>query len=150
MEIYFYTDELELKRVDSKIIPTFNRNHIYATFEFDEEWKDLCKYALFVAPNGDKYIVYLGYGKDKYCLIPNEVLQNAFFNVSVFADDLLTSTQVTVMLSPSGYSLDLDNIDLDEDSNVYIANDDLIRQLNEDDLFIQPGKKFEKEEHPYY
>lgn len=151
MNILFQLKDLELKRIDNKKIPAFNRNHIHVTFDFDTEWAELCKYALFVAPNDKKYVVYLGYGKERSCLVPNDVLTNAFFSVSVFADDLLISTQEKVLLYPSGYSLDIDDLDLEESQNVFISNDDDIQyhRNDEDYLFIQPGKEFERKEHPY-
>ena len=69
MDILFELHDLVLHRIDDNKIPTFNRNHIYAIFYFDKEWMDLCKYALFVTPNEEKYVVYLGYGKEKRCLL---------------------------------------------------------------------------------
>lgn len=149
MDILFQLKDLELTRIDDKKIPAFNRNHIYALFDFDIEWADLCKYALFVTPNNEKYVVYLGYGKEKKCLIPNDVMMSAFFSVSVFADDLLVSTQEKVLLYPSGYSLEIDSLDLDEDKNVFASNNEDYYHNNNEYMFIRPGKEFEKREHPY-
>lgn len=150
MDILFELHDLVLHRIDDNKIPTFNRNHIYAIFYFDEEWMDLCKYALFVTPNEEKYVIYLGYGKEKRCIIPNEVLTNTFFGVSVFADDLLVSTQENILLSPSGYSFDIDELDLEETTNAVITTiDDYtdLHKYDEEPPYIRPGKEFEKEEH---
>lgn len=152
MDILFCIHELVLERLDDRKIPNFNRNHIYAVFDFDKEWKDLEKYALFVAPNDEKYVVYLGYGKEKRCLIPNEILKNAFFGVSVFADDLLVSTQERVLLSPSGYSADIDDLDLEDSQNVIINNIDEDYDLHRNDeefFYFRQNKHLHKEEHLY-
>ena len=141
MNILFQLNGLELQRVDENKIPAFNRNHIYVIFDFDEEWVELCKYALFVTPNNEKYVIYLGYGKERQCLIPNEVMTNAFFSVSVFADDLLISTQEKVLLYPSGYSLDIDDLDLESELNVSVSNEDVNYHRNDEEyLFIRHGK----------
>lgn len=149
MKINFMLDNLELIRLDDNKIPNFNRNHIYATFDFDEEWKELEKYALFVSANGEKYISYLGYGKDRECKVPNEVLMGAYFGVSVFADDLLVSTQQNVLLYSSGYSIDIDELDLENDVKVNTVTDDYIRRLSEDYIIPRENKKLHKKEHLY-
>lgn len=149
MKIHFKLNELEIERLDDKKIPNFNRNHIYATFDFDKEWIELEKYALFVSAKGDKYVVYLGYGKNKQCLIPNEVMMGAFFKVSVFADDLVVSTQQNVLLFSSGYSLDIDDLDLESDNNVLDASDEVVHRLTEDYVIIRQNKELHREEHLY-
>lgn len=149
MKIHFKLNGLELSRLDEKKIPNFNRNHIYATFDFDEEWIDLEKYALFEAGNGDKYIVHLGYGKDKECLIPNDVLTGALFKVSVFADDLLISTQTNVLLFSSGYSSDIDDLDLERSDRITEANDEDIHRTTEDYLIPRFNNELHKREHLY-
>lgn len=145
----FEIKKQEIKRIDDDKIASFSRNHIHATFDFDELWKDLRKFALFVTPNDKKYIVDLGYGKELSCIVPSEILQAAYFKVSCFADDLLTTIQETVLVYPSGYSSEIDDLDLDSE-NVSVSNNDgeIIHRINFDDIcFIRPQKEFEKHEH---
>ena len=146
----FKIEKQEIKRIDDDKIASFSRNYIYAIFDFDRVWKDLRKFALFVTPNQKKYIVDLGYGKELSCTVPSEVLQAAYFKVSCFADDLLTTTQETVLIYPSGYSNDIDDLDLEsENASVSNNNDgEIIHRLKYDDIcFIRPQKEFEKKEH---
>ena len=147
----FEIHKQELKRIDDNKIASFTRNYIYATFIFDILWKDLRKFALFVTPDEKKYIVDLGYGHQIKCKVPSEVLENSFFKVSCFADDLLTTTQETVMVYPSGYSHDIDDLDLDS-SNVTSSNDDIdeIHLIRFDEAcFIRQQKQLLKDEHLY-
>lgn len=149
MSLVFCLDGQILNRIDNHKIATFTRNYATTTFVFDKLWIDLEKFALFVSPDNDKYVVELGYGKELTCIIPEEVLQNAFFKVSVFADDLITSTQETVLVQPSGYSFDIDDGNMVVESNTLTT--DIIHRINlEDDVCIRPGKKFERDEHPYF
>lgn len=148
MNLMFKLQKQKLIRLDEEEIASFARNYIHVTFDFDEVWMNLKKYALFVAPNEDRYVVKLGYGKKLSCTIPNEVLQNSFFNISVFADDLLTSTQETILISSSGYILDLD--DMDED-DVYESNIETQyrRKKHYDEECDGRYNIFEIAEHPY-
>lgn len=145
----FKIKKQEISRIDDNKVASFSRNYIHATFYFDRFWKDLRKFALFVTPNDDKYIVDLKYGQTIRCIVPQEVLQCSFFKVSCFADDLLTTTQETVMVYSSGYSLEIDDIDLDDDENasIVIDDDEIHRIIFDEACFIRPQKEFEKKEH---
>lgn len=147
----FEIHKQEIKRIDDDKIASFTRNHIHAIFHFDKYWKDLRKFALFVTPNDEKYIVDLQYGQTIGCVVPSEVLENSYFKVSCFADDLLTTIQETVMVYPSGYSHEIDDFDLDGD-NVSSSNDnDEIHRIRYDEAcFIRPQKEFEKREHIHW
>lgn len=150
MNLKFKLDKQKLIRLDDEEIATYTRNYIHITFIFDEVWCNLKKYALFVTPNQSRYVVSLGYGKEITCFIPNEVLENAFFKVSVFADDLLTSTQQTVLVSDSGYIPDIDDMEEDEviTTNV-ISFSDGRRKKNCDEDRNERLNRFEISEHPY-
>ena len=150
MNLKFIVNGQKLSRIDDVEIAGFARNYIHVTVDFDYNWKDLEKYALFVTPNDNRYVVNLGYGKVLSCQIPNDVLEFAYFKFSVFAGDLLTSTQETVIVSSSGYILDLD--DLDEDGIIQ-SNVDLDityhRNRYDDECVPLRRKKFIEDEHPY-
>ncbi len=149
MTLVFTLNKQKLTRQDDEEIATYSRNYIHVTFIFDELWYNLKKYALFVAPNEDRYVVKLGYGKKLSCSIPNEILENAFFKVSVFADDLLTSTQETVLVSSSGYIPEIDNMDEEDvlESNTIKLFSSQKKNFDEDRN--ERLNKFEIAEHPY-
>lgn len=148
IKMKFKIHKQEIERIDDDKIASFSRNHIHATFIFDKLWKDLRKFALFVTPNDKKYIVDLGYGQTIKCIVPDEALEGSFFKVSCFADDLLTTIQETVLVYPSGYSYDIDDLDL-EDENVTSSNDNIEfrKRRFDEDCFVRPQKLFEKQEH---
>ena len=149
MNLKFKLNKQKLIRLDDEEIATYARNYVDVTFDFDEVWCDLKKYALFVTPNDNRYVVKLGYGKILTTLIPNEVLQNAFFKVSVFADDLLTSTQQTVLVSPSGYISDIDDMDEDDIIEGKVFNYNQPRKKHYDEDIDERVNNFEISEHPH-
>ena len=153
MTLVFTLNKQKLKQLDDDEIAGYTRNHIGVKFIFDKLWCNLQKYALFSTPNGTKYVVKLGYGKERSCDIPDEILQNVYFRVSVFADDLLTSTTETVLVSSSGYTSEIDDMDM-EDGNVLESNTSDItvysRKKHFDEECNERLNKFEIAEHPYY
>lgn len=149
MSLKFKLNKQKLTRIDDEEIATYARNYIHATFDFDELWCNLKKYALFVTPNNNRHVVKLGYGKKITCLIPNEVLENAFFRISVFADDLLTSTQETILVSSSGYIPEIDDMEEDEvlEGKTTYYNEPRKKYYDED--IDERLNRFEIAEHPY-
>lgn len=149
MNLEFELKKQKLIRLDDEEIATYARNYIHVTFNFDKVWCDLKKYALFVTPNSNRYVVKLGYGKRITCSIPNEVLENAYFKISVFADDLLTSTQETVLVSASGYIPEIDDMDEDEVLETQILFSEKPRKKHFDEDLDERVNRFEIAEHPY-
>jgi hypothetical protein len=149
MNLEFELKKQKLIRLDDEEIATYARNYIHVTFNFDKVWCDLKKYALFVTPNNNRYVVRLGYGKKITCSIPNEVLENAYFKISVFADDLLTSTQETVLVSASGYIPEIDDMDEDEVLETQILFSEKSRKKHFDEDIDERVNRFEIAEHPY-
>lgn len=151
MNLRFQLNKQKLTRIDDEEIATYARNYVDATFIFDEVWYNLKKYAIFVTPNKNRYVVKLGYGKELTCFIPNEVLENPSFKVSVFANDLLTSTQETVLVSNSGYIPEIDDMDEDEiiDGQTYLSFENGIRKKHYDEDIDERLNRFEIAEHPY-
>ena len=149
MNLRFQLNKQKLSRIDDEEIATYARNYVDVTFDFDEIWYDLKKYVLFVTPNDEHYVVKLGYGKILSCLIPNEVLKNAFFKISVFADDLLTSTQETILVSGSGYIPDIDDMDEDEVIESTKSFTQETRKKYFDEEKEERLNRFEIAEHPY-
>lgn len=149
MNLKFKINKQNLIRVDENKIAGFARNYIYITFDFDKHWIDLLKYALFVQPDGTRQVVELGYGKELSCQIPNEVLKNTFFKISVFAGDLLTTQQQMVLISPSGYVDEID--DMDEDEILKSKTNDFIplNKHKDDEFFLERRDHYEMKEHPY-
>lgn len=147
MTLYFRTEKQKLIRCDDEEIASFSRNYIHVTITFDKLWYNLKKYCLFITPDESRYVVKLGYGKQLSCKIPEEVLQNSYFNMSVFADDLLTSTQETILVSSSGYISEIDNIDEEDVIESNIEN--YVRQKHYDEDLGGRANRFEIAEHPY-
>lgn len=148
MNLQFKLKKQKLIRIDDEEIATFSRNYIDVTFDFDEVWANLKKYCLFVTPDESKYVVKLGYGKVLSCKVPNEVLENAFFKISVFADDLLTSTQEMVLVSSSGYTSEIDDLDDGEVIEGTLNINEGRRKHYDEDL-DERCNIFEIAEHPY-
>ena len=148
MNLFFSVKGQKLSRINNEKIAGFSRNYIHAIFNFDKVWINLLKYAIFTEPNGTKHVVNLGYGKTLQCRIPDDVLKNTFFKVSVFADDLLTSTDETIIVSPSGYVSEID--DLEEGDSIEGKSEyDYIPWENFDEYFNERKDYFERAEHPY-
>lgn len=152
MTLFFKIKGQKLQRDDEEVVAGYARNHIDVMFEFDKFWMELLKYALFTEPDGTKYVVELGYGQALSCKIPNEVLKNSYFYISIFANDLLTTTQEMILVMPSGYIDDLDDLDegdVIKDSSLDI---DLIldnKKNVDEDYYYCRRNRFERREHPY-
>lgn len=151
MTLFFKICGQKLKRQDDEVIAGYARNYIDVIFDFDKLWIDLLKYALFIEPNGTRHVVELGYGKTLSCKIPNDILKNSYFYVSVFAGDLLTSTQEMVLIAPSGYTSDLDDLDegeviKDSSSEVILDNK---KNVEDEGYYWGRRNRFERREHPY-
>lgn len=150
MNLVFLIRKQKLKRIGSEEIAGFARNNIYATFDFDELWKDLEKYAIFVSADKNRSIVRLGYGKELSCIVPEQVLEGAYFKVSVFGGDLLTSTQSTILLSSSGYISEIDDMDIDDIiQNTTTDYMKVYRKKHFDEDIDVRLNKFEISEHPH-
>ena len=149
MMLEFKIEKQKLIRLDEYEIASFTRNYIDVSFIFDELWCNVKKYVLFVTPNGSQHVVKLGYGQEVSCKIPNQVLENAFFKISVFGGDLLTSTQETVFVSSSGYTLDIDDLEEGEIVDKSSSNGIETRQRHYDEEWNGRINQFEIEEHPY-
>lgn len=151
MTLFFEIKGQLLERHDDSIIAGYARNHVDIIFDFDMVWMELLKYALFTEPDGTKHVVELGYGQSLSCKIPDDVLKNSYFYISVFANDLLTTIQEMILVFPSGYVDDLDELD----------EGDIIKDISDSDFIVDNKKnvdegyycdrrnRFERKEHPY-
>lgn len=154
MTLFFKIYGQKLEREDEEVIAGYTRNYIDVIFDFDRIWHDLLKYALFVEPDGTRHVVELGYGKTLSCPIPNQVLKNTYFYISVFAGDLLTSTQEMVLVSSSGYIDEIDDMEEDEIiKGTSTAYKDFIidnkKNVEDNDYYCERRNRFERREHPY-
>ena len=57
MTLYFKTHRQKLERQDDEVVAGYTRNYIDVIFDFDKIWIDLLKYALFMEPDGTRYVV---------------------------------------------------------------------------------------------
>lgn len=104
MKLHFRIDKNILNREDNEILSSYSRNHDKCIFHCKNKWSDIYKYALFTDVLNKQYIVDLGIGERVKCIIPNEVLKGNYFSVSVFGDNRYTTTQVNILIKPSGFS----------------------------------------------
>lgn len=95
-----------LTRIDSQDVLNKSRN-IYKclfTFEEDSEWINLNKFVIFKDGWGNSSTVHLGKSSNTLsCLVPDEILRGSYFQVSIYAGDLITTNNVSVALIHSGY-----------------------------------------------
>ena len=96
-----------LKRIDSQDVMNRNENVYKCQFTFEDEsdWIDLNKFVIFKDGWGNTTTVHLGKeGNVLLCLIPDKVLKGSYFQVSIYAGNLMTTNPVTVALIQSGYN----------------------------------------------
>ena len=89
-------------------IASDSKNYLKARFIFQtSEWtRGVLRYALFTH-NGQTYKKILGIEpgcKSNECFVAPEVIQEGNFTVSVFCDDLITSTTEVIPVVASGYT----------------------------------------------
>lgn len=116
MTLQFYVNNQTLSlnpaQKNMKIVAD-SRNYLKARFIFQtSEWtRGVLRYALF-SHNGKTYKKILGIEpglKSNECYIAPEVLKEGTFTVSVFCDDLITSTTETIPVVASGYTENVAN-----------------------------------------
>ena len=94
-------------------IASDSKNYLQARFTFQtSEWtRGVMRYALF-SHNGETYKKFLGIEpgcKSNECYVAPEVIKDGAFRVSVFCDDLITSTVVSIPVENSGYTESISN-----------------------------------------
>lgn len=148
MKLRFKIDKNILHRLDEELITSYSKNQNKCIFHCEHKWADIYKYALFIDVNNAQYIVDLGLGCKTKCVIPEEVLKGNYFSVSVFGDDRLTTTQVNILIQPSGFSdkteKALESGNSTVSGNSTILNDEKIWEYNK-----VRCNRFEIAEHPY-
>lgn len=116
MTLQFYVNNQTLSlnpaQKDIKIVAD-SKNYLKARFIFQtSEWtRGVLRYALFTH-NGKTYKKILGIEpglKSNECYVAPEVIKEGNFTVSVFCDDLITSTTEVIPVSASGYTEKIEN-----------------------------------------
>lgn len=109
LQFYVKNQTLSLNPAQKEIkIASDSRNYLKARFIFQtSEWtRGVLRYALFTH-NGKTYKKILGIEpgcKSNECFVAPEVIQEGNFTVSVFCDDLITSTIEVIPVVASGYT----------------------------------------------
>lgn len=90
-----------------------SKNYLKARFNFQtNDWRrGILFYALFTH-DGKTYKKFLGVEEGvnaNECFVPPEVIKEGSFTVSVFCDDLITTTKEIVNIEASGYTEDIAN-----------------------------------------
>lgn len=104
MILYFTVNKNKLERKDEEILASYSRNINKCVFDCDCMSDDIYKYALFTGVLGEQYIKELGFGKKVSCKIPNDILKGNYFSVSIFGGDRFTTTQEDILIQPSGFT----------------------------------------------
>lgn len=116
MTLQFYVNNQTLSlnpaQRNTKIVAD-SKNYLKARFIFQtSEWtRGVLRYALFTH-NGKTYKKILGIEpglKANECYVAPEVIKEGNFTVSVYCDDLITSTTVSLPVAPSGYTESIEN-----------------------------------------
>lgn len=114
LQFYVNNQTLSLNPAQKNIkIVADSRNYLKARFVFQtSEWtRGVLRYALFTH-NGKTYKKILGIEpglKSNECYVAPEVLKEGSFTVSVFCDDLITSTTEVIPVCASGYTEKIEN-----------------------------------------
>lgn len=114
LQFYVNNQTLSLNPAQKNIrIVADSKNYLKARFIFQtSEWtRGTLRYALF-AHNGKTYKKILGIEpglKSNECYVAPEVIKEGNFTVSVFCDDLITSTTEVIPVSASGYTEKIEN-----------------------------------------
>ena len=149
MKLHFKIDKNILIREDEEILSSYSKNVNKCIFHCKNKWSDIYKYALFIDVFRKQYIVDLGIGEKVKCTIPNEVLKGNYFSVSVFGDDRYTTTQVDILVQPSGFS-DKTEESIDSGDSEVEGDSQIIFNYK---IWAYPQvrcNRFEIAEHPYY
>ena len=109
LQFYVNNQTLSLNPAQKNIkIVADSKNYLKARFIFQtSEWtRGVLRYALFTH-NGKTYKKILGIEpglKSNECYVASEVIKEGNFTVSVYCDDLITSTTVSIPVEASGYT----------------------------------------------
>ena len=114
LQFYVNNQNLSLNPAQRGIkIASDSKNYLKARFTFQtSEWtRGVLRYALFTHNNATyKKILGIEPGcKSNECYVAPEVIKEGTFNVSVFCDDLITSTVVSISVEGSGYTENITN-----------------------------------------
>ncbi|MDO5818706.1 MAG: hypothetical protein Q4P11_00070 [Methanobrevibacter sp.] len=105
MDLNFEINNQVLSRQDENILVNKSKNYVFCNFKFKTvDWDNNEKFAIFKDSWGKSYVSYLGTGNDCRCVVPNEALKGTNFRISVYGGDLITSSELTILLVPSGYT----------------------------------------------
>ena len=114
LQFYVKNQDLSLNPAQRDVkIASNSKNYLKARFTFQtSEWtRGILRYALFTY-NGATYKKILGIEpgcKFNECYVAPEVIKPGKFTVSVFCDELITSTVETIPVFDSGYTEEITN-----------------------------------------
>lgn len=105
IETEFTANNQILKRTDTTTIISKAKNIIKTSFSFNGDiWDNINKFAIFTDSWGHKTTIHLGKSIICSCIIPASCLDGSHFKVCVYGGDLVTTNDVTIPLSSTGYS----------------------------------------------
>ena len=99
--VNFNVARFVVSRVDNFSVPSMTKNHVYASFEFDDTWQGLTPTAIF--SKGD-FVQHMPLDDNNVTYVPNELLADAgTIIVSVYAGSLRTVNEAHIQVIQSGY-----------------------------------------------
>lgn len=119
MIISFAVNKQKLSRLDNQEIVADSKNYLIARFALQSiEWQNNVVYALFSYKDKTyKKILGAEDGCDfNECYIPYEVIHSPQFTISLYAGDRITSTRVKIPVESSGYTENIINEKLTENT----------------------------------
>lgn len=105
----FQVKDQHLKRIDETVVVNKLKNILVARFDFKEGWDDLNVFAIFKNENKSYCLSVNLEDNIGECVVPWEVLQGRWFKLTLFGGNLLTTNEITIYLSESGYTTDVDS-----------------------------------------
>lgn len=150
MRIKFSVNKTILQRIDDKILASYSKNIDKCVFYCDDCWSDIYKYALFTSATNKQYVEDLGFGHKVSCIIPEDIMKENYFSISVFGGDRKTTIQQDVLIEPSGFTDKTESAIESNQTEISLPSSD-IEYHNR--IGCQCGlrwNRFEIEEHPYY
>ena len=119
MTLNFKIENQTLRQIGEPKPANKSQEYLELSFEFlTTDWTGLTKFGMFTNQDGLKYRVAI---QDNKVIVPNAVLQDEKFTFSIYGvkDDVrVTTNQLTIYLSDSGYVRDVENDIPDDDPTI--------------------------------
>lgn len=101
---FLINDKNTLQRLDSNIIIEMSTNYL-CNFTFEgEQWEDEEKFVIFKNNKNKAYVASLGTEMQTSTVIPQAALSGCVLKISVYAGDLYTTNELSLIVTATGYT----------------------------------------------